>query len=512
MSFLKKVLCLAIALVMVAISVACSSTEGPSTGDKETETKTEAVSENQSEEATTEAQTEDLSYTAEIGDVDFGGKAVSVLVYDKLGVKDEFYAEKGDTGDPVSDAVYSRNQALIEKLNIDLVYYLTNDVQTETSLEANTQAGTYHIFTNMTNCTIRNVFNGDAYDLSVIDNINFDKKYWSQGFRDIASYGTGDNQYLITGSPAITLYKYMYTTIFNKEEFDDRGWESLYDVVDRGEWTLEYQANLVKDSWADTDEETGPSEGDFYGLVTGDTVSVDPYLTACGLHIIKKDNEGKWYWDSTLKENVVNMVGVIRSLYYDVNGTYVFATATYDDTGLTYIIDKFADSEAAMATIMFMGLESAVGKMAFDFGIVPMPKYSAEKNVPYRSYVQDQVTSIGVIKSVQEEDYERMGSYLELLGQYSYEMVIPEYYQRTLSKKFMTDATSRKMLDLISDSVEFDFVGAFSAILQVAVRDSLRVVVSGKGSNVGSTFASWERQMNRSLDKLVNQKLENLQN
>lgn len=512
MKVLKQLICLAISAIMIAMSVACangSKQDGKETEAK-TETNTEAVS-NNTEETTGESVTQDMSYTAEIGEVDFGGKTVSVLVYDKIGVKDEFYAEKGDTGEPVNDAVYTRNQALVEALNIDLQYHLFVNVGDEASLEASTQAGTYHIVTNMTNVNIGNVFKGNVYDLSLIDTLDFDKGYWSQGFRDIASFGTGDSQYLITGAPAITLYKYMYTTIFNKEVFEARDWESLYDVVNRGEWTLDYQARLVSDSWADTDSVSGPSDGDFYGLVTGDTVSVDPYLTACGLHIVKKDSDGKWYWDSTIKESVVKMIESIRSLYYDVNGTFVFKSASYDDTGLTYIIDKFADSEAAMATIMFIGLETGIGKISFDFGIAPMPKYSADPNVPYRSYVQDQVTSIGVLKSVSEDDFDRMGSYLELLAQYSYEKVIPEYYQRTLSKKFMTDAASRKMLDLISDSVEFDFVGAFSGCLPVAVRDQLRLVVSGTGTNISSSFASWERSISKKIDKFVNEKLQKLQ-
>lgn len=508
MTILKRFLSLIITITMIAVCASCVPTETQNIED--TTKNFENTQEATTVEAISETETEDMSYTAEVDDVDFKGETISLLLYDRAGVKEEFCVERGDTGEPVNDAVYERNQAITDRINVSLEYHSFVNVNEQVTLEAKTHSGAYQIFTNMSYMNVYNVFAEETHDLSLLDYIDFDKKYWSQGFRDVVTFGDGDSQYLITGSPALTMYRYMYITIFNKDEFEARGWESLYDVVDRGDWTLEYQANLVKDSWVDTDEITGPSEHDFYGLVSGSHVTSDGFLVASGIHLVKKDNEGKWFWDTTQNESIVNVVEAVRNLFYEVNGTYTYPIEFDVTTGLPHIIGKFVNRECAMASIMLENLESSIGLINFDYGIAPLPKYSSGTDVPHRTYVQDQVTSIGVIGSVDEKDFKKLGAYIELLGQYSYEKVLPEYYERTLSKKFMSDVTSKRMLELIVNSVEFDFSAVFSGIMPISLIENFRSLYRSKNLPIGSSIAKWAANTNRNIDKKVNDKIEEI--
>ncbi len=453
----------------------------------------------------------DKGYVSDLpDDLKFPDQFVGMLIKSKTGFLDEFYSEQTGTGDVIMDAVFDRNLAVEESLGITINVTAVEEVQSAVKLEAAGATGDYQVFVNMTNNGIGSVMAGDVQNIADLPNLDMEKKYWSQGFNDLASYGTDGAQYLICGAPSITLYRYLFVTIYNKEYFEQRGWENLYSVVDRGEWTFEYQSNLIKDTWLNTDDDPAQSEGDFYGFVSGDCVSVDPYLVASDIQIIEKNSDGEWEWNGDVEEPVVNMVEAIQNLYYHSNGAYIFETSTYDDTGLTFIIDKFAEKQAAMATTQLFGIERSIGKVSeIDFGIVPMPKMSVDDD--YQSYVQDQVTSYGVIKSVTEDKYSLIGAFFDELAYQSYNIVVPEYYERTLSKKFMKDPESQDMLDQIYESIKFDFVGAFSAILSPAVRDQMRLVVASDGSTgVSSEFAKWGKSIKRTLNGTVNNKLDQL--
>ena len=62
------------------------------------------------------------------------------------------------------------------------------------------------------------------------------------------------------------------------------------------------------------------------------------------------------------------------------------------------------------------------------------------------------------------------------------------------------------MLDLIYDSLTFDFTGACSNIIMnnggQSLRDVLRPLFSGKSTKLGSTLAKWEKSTNKALGKI----------
>lgn len=154
-----------------------------------------------------------------------------------------------------------------------------------------------------------------------------------------------------------------------------------------------------------------------------------------------------------------------------------------------------------MATVQLYALEITSKQMDFMYGIVPMPKYDkGQEN--YYSYVQDQVTSMGILSNVPEKDLAMLGAFLDLFAYESYVKVVPEFYGKTLSYKMLKDQESLDMLHLIYETTEFDFVGAFSAMLPVAIRDQMRVQVAYKTNKVSSSFAQWKRQTEKRLDRI----------
>ena len=493
---MKKLLCMLLALLMLsALLVACANNQGD---------------EQDSKGDHTEQETGDPNYTDDVPALSFGDETVTILSREKFGVNDEFYAESSaDTqSDVVAHAVYTRNMAIEDRLDIKLEMLMDDtDPTAKHSTAVKSGSADYDIVADSTYVIIQAVLKGEFLNLRDLQYIDLDKYYWTQGYNDIVSFGENNKQYLASGALALSMFRYMFVTVYNREVFEDLGETDLYEVVNNGEWTLDYQNKIIADRYLDTGTVVNKKDDrDMYGLITGDTVSIDPYCVAANVQLVSKNESGEWFYNTDQFARSVELCDKVQALYNNAS-TYVFKGAALDDTGLTNIVEAFAASKSMMATVQVFALETNVGDLAeFDYGIAPMPKFD-ENQENYATYVQDQVTGIGVSSSISDEDtLAMMGAVLECMASESYATVVDAYYSTALSYQYLQNPESKEMLDLIYDSLTFDFSGACSNIIMnnggQSLRDQLRPLLSGKSNKLGSTLTKWEKSTNKALGKV----------
>ncbi len=500
---MKKLLCMVLALLMLcSILAACANDLSEEQGPRETQN---------------ELESKDPNYTDDVPELSFGNETVTILSNEKFGVNDEFYAESNsDTqSDVVAHAVYTRNMAIEDRLDVELEMVLDATPTDKHSTDFTTGSGDFDIVADSTYIAIQAVLKGEFVNLRNIQYIDLDKYYWTQGYNDIVSFGENEKQYLASGALALSMFRYMFVTVYNREVFEDLGEADLYEVVNNGEWTLEYQNQIIADRYQDTSEPINKKDDrDMYGLITGDTVSVDPYCVAANVQLVSKNEDGEWFYNTEQFDRTVDLCEKVQALYNNPS-TYVFKSATYDDTGKTDIVEAFAASKSMMATVQVFALETNVGELAeFDYGIAPMPKFD-ENQENYATYVQDQVTGIGVSGAIADEDtLAMMGAVLECMASESYATVVDAYYSTALSYQYLQNPESKEMLDLIYSTLTFDFTGACSNIIMnnggQSLRDALRPLFSGKSTKLGSTLTRWEKGTNNALGK-VNETLADLE-
>ena len=493
---MKKLLCMLLALMMLAsFLVACANDQGTEDGTKGEQS---------------EQETGDPNYTDNVPALSFGDETVTILSRDKFGVNDEFYAESSsDTqSDVVAYAVYTRNMAIEDRLDVKLEMLMDDtDPTAKHSTAVKSGSSDYDIVADSTYVIIQAVLKGEFVNLRDMQYMDLDKYYWTQGYNDIVSFGENSKQYLASGALAISMFRYMFVTVYNREVFEDLGETDLYEVVKNGEWTLDYQNQIIADRYQDSGTVVNKKDDrDMYGLITGDTVSVDPYCVAANIQLVSKNEEGEWFYNTEQFARTIDLCEKVQALYNN-SSTHVFKTATYDDTGKTDIVEAFAASKSMMATVQVFALETNVGDLAeFDYGIVPMPKFDKNQE-KHATYVQDQVTGIGVSSSISDDDtLAMMGAVLECMASESYATVVDAYYSTALSYQYLQNPESKEMLDLIYDSLTFDFSGACSNIIQnnggQSIRDQLRPLFSGKSTKLGSTLKKWETGTNKALGKI----------
>lgn len=470
----------------------------------ETNEETESVT-----QAVTEAETTDPNYTCDLpADLNYNNTEVNIMFVERDGRADELPSEKLGLG-AISDAVYERNVAVETQLSVKMKFLgEKGDEEASTGLKTMVQAGdssidiasigSYH--------ALDNAIQGCHLNLSKLEHVNTSKHYWSQEYNEITTFTSDNMQFLATSPAALSLFRLTYLTIYNRELFAERKLPDLYAVVKDGRWTLDYQLSITADEYLDTDGSGKPSEDDFYGFITGDTISVDAYTVASGIRFISRNEHGDWVYTEGINEPVIEMSEKVSALY-NAQGTYVYSGASYDDIGQYYIIEKFAEREGLMATTQFLSLERRIGALAdVGYGIVPMPKLTEEQD-NYYTYVQDQVSGFGISAAVGDEKRQEMlGAVMEVIAYLSYRIVRPAYYDSTLSLRFMQDVQSGEILDMMFETVSFDRTcTCFKTDVRGVMRDKLSLsnpAMASKMRSLSKNIQNALKSEQRTLDKL----------
>ena len=133
-----------------------------------------------------------------------------------------------------------------------------------------------------------------------------------------------------------------------------------------------------------------------------------------------------------------------------------------------------------------------------DLGFIPCPKYDAAQESYYAPSFGAEIAVL--LKTLPEDRWENVGTLMESLCYYSDTFVIPMYKEVLLKTKYARDSESEAMLDIIIDSVSFEF-GLNAWQDTVANPLIIGAVVKGDG-NIMSTLEKMEKTVNKKIEAL----------
>ncbi len=428
--------------------------------------------------------------------LDYGQQEIRIISRDSDWVRGEIYIGE-ITGDLINDAVYNRDVAVEDRLNVKIKSYEIAGVDNyavSNAVRNSVKAGTddYDILANSVYSTImytaENIFR-NLYDCEYLE---LTQPYWSQGFNQAASFG--DGQYMCTGSVALTLYRYMFVTFFNKNMMAASSMENMYEVVDSGRWTLDYQYTVASNFYQDLNGNGTADIADRYGFLTTNLAYIDPYWSSCKLPILTKDADN-YYVYSLDTDRMVSAVDKILKLWYNCAGSFIVESVS-DAANQIAGASALAEGRAAMVTLRLVSVESdELRNMTDSYGIIPIPKLD-EVQDEYYTFLHDQFTAFGIVSTVSDEKLDMMGTFLEAIASESFKTVTPTYYEIALKSKYVNDEESGKMLDLIYNSIYIDAGVLYTKSLS-SVHQQLRTIIRSKSNTVASTF----KTMNKVIEK-----------
>ena len=481
----QKLLALVLAALTLLSLAACGTTSEPD------ETRGPAAT----TDATTDAETQDMSYVCELPDGLNYDTDVNFLYTEGYARYDELKSDELGGG-VIADAVYERNLAVEDRLGVAMYFDSKNsDAETAATIANLVQSGdkTVDIFVIGTYTCMTPVLAGHYLNLNAVENIDLTKSYWNQYYNEMMTFTDADLQFVATSPTAISIFRMGYLTIFNRDLFKDYQMTDLYEVVENGEWTLEYQYNLIKDVYVDSNGNSKKDIGDVYGFVVGAVTDMDVYAVSSNIHLAVRDEDGELVYNTDDFERLVDMSEKVSALT-NAPGTYLADSFT---EGFEVPMEQFVAEKALTATVMFDYIETNIEKLAdITYGIAPIPKLNqAQKE--YGTYIQDQVSCFGISASIGDENRQAvLGAVLEALSYHSYNIVRPAYYDSALSLRFMQDPQSKAILDTMFESISFDYVYATSL---GGIRDSMRPLVSSANPAIASQAKQWQRKVEAAL-------------
>lgn len=470
MKHMKKCIALLLAALLLA---SCGN------GTTNTTTEQDTTADTTSTEIETEVQ-EGRQYTKDNlpDDLDFAGAALRIQA--RGGDEDtrsEFYAEEA-TGEVVNDAVYERNNQVMERLNVVLETELSDSTRHQGDQALIRQAvlgGTdeYEIIANMMAYTIPLTVEGLFIDQQTLPYLDFSMPWWNEKYMETSSmYG---RTYLAMGELAQTMISGTFAMFYNRTLYDEHypDGESLYSVVRNGEWTLDTMLEICGDMYQDTNGNGEADEGDLFGNYYRNQkmLGADAYFGGCNIRLLTFDEGGNLQYNGN-GEQMMTFLEKMTKLIFEGNNTY---RGEYnDDTIMVPLLNRIS-----LFVPWMLGATSYLRDMEDDFAIIPMPKLD-ESQSEYSATIHDGSTLFGIPVTCQNTELAAAG--LEALCAESYRKVTPAYFDVALKGKYSRDTETAEMLDLLMDSINPDLTTIFGQVLGAPV-DMVRGFLGSTSEN-----------------------------
>ncbi|MCL2518828.1 MAG: hypothetical protein FWF15_09720 [Oscillospiraceae bacterium] len=393
-------------------------------------------------------------------DKNYNGYTFSINSYSHSAYRGEHHAE-ALTGDLVNDAVYDRNKNVEELFNVKIntVIGVWGNDECRSLITKSVLAGDddFDMFTGNTyNMTFLSA-EGYFLRISEVPHINYKSPWWNQYIYNELS--VGNNVYLMTGDIALSNYGQISCIFFNKKYIVDYSLQDPYQLVYDNKWYIDTLIAMTKDFWIDlngngvrdgiweNDEETMQFTDDLYGI----------YSQMASIYAIAN------HWVPITTKNADN---------YPEVSFYSTRTATMFDKLKDYFINSqgslcpdgwtdytvFANGGCIfMPHVIHQTTYAYMRESNVDYGIVPVPKYD-ENQKDYRTCGGGLVVAVPLTI----KDAERTGMVMEALAYYGREFVYPAYLEKTITQKGTRDNDAQKMLEIILNSVYYNFGVAFS--------------------------------------------------
>lgn len=334
-------------------------------------------------------------------------------------------------------------------------------------------------------------------DLLSYDYIDPTAEWWSKSATN--SLKVNNKLFMMTGDLATTYMDSCVMIAFNQKLATSYGYSyaDFYDIVDSGEWTMEYLYALTKDCYVD-DGNTIRDVKDNFGLLVTSPIC-DAFWDSCDISIVKNNVEGRpeLSFDA---EKIQSVYDLLYKLVVENEG------AVINDGGINHINVVFEEGHVLFSMAQFAHLYTWAN-MKDDFGILPTPKYDAEQE-DYHTMVWYNVSMYSI--PIDAESGEMSAAVMTSMAYDSNRMVIEKHYEDLLKSRYTRDPESAYMIDLIYKSISLDFDNVWNESLAVTSGDKstmpvyiFRSFITSGNNSVANWWASNKEPLTTIVNNLV---------
>ena len=399
------------------------------------------------------------------------------------------------TGHTLYDAVFYRNATVEERLGVEINQILmasTASVSSEWNstfrnavLSKSDDFDAAAIYASTGSAM---AVEGVYYNLLTLPHLELSQPWWNSSIVDeLTLFNT---LYFLGGDITVSEIANGLCVFYNKDLFS-KLWGTddinLYDVVEKGDWTIDYMTEFVMETWVDENNDGIVSDGDIVGFAaypsTVEEGEMDAWIPAMG---IKLTTMVDGYPElSFYNERTVTAFKKVQKLY-NSEGTYRGGMRK----------TRFVNGNQLFVRGSLNSGESFRG-MSARYGVLPLPKFDKAQSEYYTSF--GNYSSL-VVVPVTCRQTEAVGATLELMAAESYKQVTPAYFEICLQGKYSDSPEDSKMYDLIINSFEYSFGFCYSTHSLGGIGSLFRYV---DGGDIAKTYRENETKYQTLLDSLI---------
>ncbi len=500
MKFTKATPTAFLALITAASLAACGS-DGTVSAD------TTASAGNETKPVTAVQTNEREAIREEIpADANYEGYEFRIQSRDADHHMKELTAE-AENGETINDAVYKRNTAVEEKLNIKIKPIYESEAPEDNPpklLRQSIMAGDDYVDLALVHTIQAGILAADGlflnwYDIPYVD---FEKPWWNTNVSDAL---TIDGQcYLAVGDLCISAIDYAWSMLYNKQLAENYDLPDIYQMVVDGKWTVDAFNSMLAQASADLNGDGTYDDRDRYGFITHDNSAIVNWMFALDQKVTEMNADG--LPELALNtEHMVDLVNKVDTVLHTGNQTYTVTNAYITEKNISHdlaVANMFSAGQSLFAALRIYVIDN-LRSMEANFGIIPFPKYD-EAQESYYTHVDGHAPLMCLPKTVLEP--ERTGVIIESLCAESYRTCVPAMYDIVLTEKFSRDEMSVKMLDIILDGRTQNFGYVYEG--STGMQWSLTTLMQQKSTD----FASYYKSREKNAIKYYNQIIEAHQN
>ncbi len=440
---MKRLLAFFLLLTMMLVPLtACGGGDTP----EPAATTTTAIQDTQPPETEDRSLKDDLP-----DDLDFKGAKIGIVSSTGTFFNGKMTVPTLDDVQTILDqAMYDRKAFVEDRLGVTFDEHLDKSANLKSLIQQCVQAGdaTYDI-THMADRVIFQMgLDGLLTELNSLPNIDLTKRYWSQEGNMVFNFF--DKQYVAFGDISTGTYDYTHVLSLNQDLLTDYKMTSPYEYVKNDKWTSDKFREMIAAAVKDLDGNGVMDSKDQYGFHTRNAFLFPLMYTAAGFKTVKIDEKGEPKFDMKGNQNFEDIYDWCTEAFFDSGAWYVHTS------GNDFLTKEplFQNGQVLFSDMTFFTV-GQVREMESDFGIVPYPKYTEDQD-RYYSWCEGGAKGIGATITTSAKNPEATGAALEALCCYSYEGVIPVYYEINLKMKYSRDEVSTQMFDIIRESRTYD--------------------------------------------------------
>ncbi len=454
-----RILCAMLLAAMLLGAVACAQTppeNTPITSDPAATVGSEGP-------AATEEETE-VNAMSVLGPRDFAGETLTFYARKYNGAwSSDLIAE--EDGTILNNAIFKRNAKLSEQylINFEQIESGKRDCADDAVNLISAGDSEFQAMYMGLSDAAKMAQKGYLLDMTELDNINLEGKWWTQSSNK--AWSIGNAQYFATGAITVIDDQAIRTMFFNKDIIDQYNLKTIYDLVDDNEWTYDKFFEYVEIAKSDNGDGV-VTKDDIFGASAQTTFGFMMTMGAGEMLVTKDADDYPIIAANNGSDRFVNVVSYLTEKTSDNDGIYLG-----DDEVIREI---FGNGRSLFYAEVLMHAQTMRTGFEINFGIIPMPKYNSEQE-NYHQYSTGRNTTVVCFPHTAKGDDLDMASFVvEAMAIESVNTLTPAYYEVCLKGRYVEDLESATMLDIITTSVSTDLAeifawGSFHSTIQSAI-------------------------------------------